>query len=102
MRRFWRFPPCLLLPSWGRKRDNFRRTRTAGSWRSIRKMRPFLALTTLLGLQLLGSAARAQTEARPDAAKKPTVTAQKLLAAAYEKTKDARSVDDFSEVIEHC
>lgn len=65
-------------------------------------MRLFLALTALISLHLLGSAARAQTEARPEAAKKPTVTAQKLLAAAYEKTKDARSVDDFSEVIEHC
>jgi tetratricopeptide (TPR) repeat protein len=65
-------------------------------------MRPFLALTALLGLQLLGSVSSAQTEAPPEAAKKSTVTAQKLLSAAYEKTKDARTVDDFSEVIEHC
>ena len=65
-------------------------------------MHLFLVPSALICLQLASSAAVAQTEAQPEPAKKPTVTAKKLLAAAYEKTKQARTVDDFSEVIEYC
>src|SRR3954470_20327497 len=46
--------------------------------------------------------AEAQTDAEPGPATRPTVSAKKLLAAAYEKTRTAQSVDDFSHVIEQC
>jgi tetratricopeptide (TPR) repeat protein len=65
-------------------------------------MRLFLLSLTLICLQPFCCAAVAQTEAPPEAAKKPAVTAKKLLTAAYAKTKEARTVDDFSEVIEQC
>lgn len=67
-----------------------------------RKMIARTSVCMLLGLLLPHMPAHAQTPAEPTRAARPIVSAKTLLTAAYEKTKTARTVDDFSEVIEQC
>ena len=68
---------------------------------SIRTTGPFLA--AVLGFCLAIRSAAGQTEAEPGPETKvKTVTARQVLEATFAKTADARTVDDFSEVIEQC
>ena len=82
---------------------------------SLRHLVINLCVCMLLGGLAPSIPALAQTPAEPTPATdpgeqpaekeksaRPKVTAKQLLSAAYEKTKSAQSVDDFSEIIEHC
>lgn len=64
-----------------------------------------IALAGLLTGQLMAQAPAEPTPAEVPTqaeAAKPKISAKKLLAGAYERTKTAQTIDEFSEVIEQC